>query len=85
MENWHDEIINSFNTINGHKITNGPMERVNRDIKQIFLSSYGSSNFTRMRNRIMYCINDDASILYYKKEKSNKREMPARGKYNKNK
>ena len=35
--------------------------------------------------RIMYCINDDASILYYKKEKSNKREMPARGKYIKNK
>ena len=37
------------------------------------------------KTQIMYCINDDASILYYKKEKSNKREMPARGKYNKNK
>ena len=34
--NWHDEIINSFNRINGNKITNGPMERINKDIKNLF-------------------------------------------------
>ena len=29
LENWHDEIINSFNRVNGYRISNGPMERVN--------------------------------------------------------
>ena len=51
MENWHDEIINSFNIINNDKITNGPIERVNRDIKTIFGISFGSTNFKRVRNK----------------------------------
>ncbi len=58
LNNWHDEIINSFNTINNHKITNGPMERTNEDIKTIIRISFGSKNFTRTRNRIMFCINE---------------------------
>lgn len=58
MENWHDEIINSFNKINNHKITNGSMERVNRNIKTIFSISFGSTNFDRVRNRIIYSINE---------------------------
>lgn len=33
LNNWHDEIVNSFYMINGYKITNDFMERVNRDIK----------------------------------------------------
>jgi len=83
LNNWHDQIINSFNTINGHKITNGPMERVNKDIKTIIRISFGSSNFQRMRNRIMFCINGDAPILGTRKEKTYKRSCPPRGKYNK--
>ena len=53
LKNWRIEIINSFNQINGYRISNGPMERTNRDIKTIFKLSFGSSNFPRMRNRIM--------------------------------
>ena len=83
LNNWHDEIINSFNTINGHKITNGPMERVNRDIKTIFSISFGSTNFPRMRNRIMYCINQDIPILGFRKKVSNKKVGKPRGKYKK--
>lgn len=84
MEGWHDEIINSFNVINGHKISNGAMERVNKDIKFIFAASFGSTNFNRIRNRIMYCINYDASISPNRTENNNKREGKPRGTYKKN-
>ena len=69
LKNWRQEIINSFNRINGYIISNGGMERANRDIKTIVRSSYGFSNFERFRNRIMYCKNNDASILAYRKNK----------------
>ena len=83
LMDWHDEIINSFNRINNHKITNGPMERVNRDIKNLFSISFGSTNFERVRNRIMFCINDNSPILGYRKKLTNKRTGKPRGKYNK--
>ena len=85
LKNWRQEIINSFNKINGFRITNGPMERVNRDIKTMFRSSFGSTNFERMRNRIMFAINSDSPILYQRKNKTNKRKGKSRGKYQKNK
>lgn len=81
MEDWHDEIINSFHKINNHKITNGPMERVNRDIKTIFGISFGSTNFNRVRNRIMFSINEGSPILAWRKSNSNKKVGKARGKY----
>lgn len=81
MEDWHDEIINSFHKINNHKITNGPMERVNRDIKTIFGISFGSTNFYRVRNRIMFSINEDSPILAWRKSNSNKKVGKARGNY----
>ena len=83
LMDWHDEIINSFNRINNHKITNGPMERVNRDIKNLFSISFGSTNFERVRNRIMFYINDNSPILGYRKKLTNKRTGKPRGKYNK--
>ena len=83
MESWFYEIINSFNTINGHKITNGPMERVNRDIKTLNNISFGSTNFSRMRNRIMFAINEGAPISPYRKRNTNKRIGKPRGSYKK--
>ena len=84
LQNWHNEIINSFNRINGYRISNGPIERVNRTIKSIIEIGFGSTNFVRMRNRIMYCVNDNASVLYEKKQ-TNKTVGKSRGKYTKNK
>ena len=81
--NWKTEIINSFNRYNGKRISNGPMERVNRDIKTIFRMAFGSTNFFRMRNRIMYCLNDNAPILYTRKKYTNKRTFKKRGNYRK--
>lgn len=84
LKNWRVEIINSFNQINGYRISNGPMERANRDIKTILRLSFGSSNFPRMRNRIMWVMNDDSAILYTRKSCTNKRKLKARGPYKKN-
>ena len=66
LKNWRTEIINSFNRINGSVISNGGMERANRDIKTIIRIGYGYSNFERLRNRIMYIKNEDATIKYKK-------------------
>jgi len=67
LKNWRQEIINSFNTINGFKISNGGIERANRDIKTIIRHSFGFTNFERFRNKVMYSKNEDASILSYRK------------------
>ena len=83
LKNWHDEIINSFNKINGYRISNGPMERANMNIKTIFRLSFGSNNFTRMRNRIMYVLNSDSAILYNRKNTTNKKQGKKRGSYHK--
>lgn len=60
--NWRTEIINSFNRENGFIISNGGMERKNRDIKTIVRNSFGYRNFNRFRNRVMYSINDNSSF-----------------------
>jgi transposase len=83
MQKWFEEIINSFNKINGHKITNGPMERANRDIKTLNGISFGATNFSRMRNRIMFTMNENTPISPYRKGNTNKREGKPRGKYKK--
>ena len=41
LKNWRTEIINSFNRINWYIISNGGMERTNRDIKTIIRLAYG--------------------------------------------
>ena len=82
--NWKTEIINSFNRFNGKRISNGPMERVNRDIKLIYNISFGSKNYERIRNRIMYTLNEDTPILGYTKKTTNKTTGKKRKPYRKN-
>ena len=83
LKHWREEIINSFNTINGYRISNGPIERLNRTIKTIIRLSYGSTNFPRVRNRIMYVTNAYAGILYERKKVTNAKIGKLRGKYTK--
>lgn len=66
LKNWRQEIINSFNKVHDHIISNGGMERANRDIKTLIRHAYGFRNFSRIRNRILYVKNDDAAILGYR-------------------
>ena len=51
------------------------MERVNRDMKTLYRTSYGMKNFTRTRNRIMFCINQNAPTLGVKKAFNNNRKL----------
>ena len=75
LKNWKVEIINSFNKTNGHRISNGPMERVNRDITTLYRTSYGMRNFIRTRNRVMFCINQNSPILGVKKAFNNNKKL----------
>lgn len=68
LKNWRTEIINSFHRVNGYIISNGGLERANRDIKTIIRHAYGFTNFERLRNRIMYVKNENSSILGYRKK-----------------
>lgn len=56
------------------------MESINEQIKTIFKVSNGNTNFTRTRNRIIYSLNENTSILSSPKEKTNKVEGKKRGK-----
>ena len=55
-----------------------------KELIEILRLSFGSSNFPRMRNRIMWVMNDDSAILYTRKSCTNKRKLKARGPYKKN-
>lgn len=57
LENWRQEIINSFIIVDGKRINNSYIESRNKQISNLFMNANGFINFKRTRNRIMYCIN----------------------------
>jgi len=57
LDNWKQEIINSFNTYDKRRISNGPIEGRNKTVKIILRLANGYTNFNRFRNRIMYVLN----------------------------
>ena len=57
LDNWKQEIINSFNTYDNRRISNGPIEGRNKTVKIILRLANGYTNFNRFRNRIMYVLN----------------------------
>lgn len=73
LQNWRDEIINSFITIDDcltipkkkdeipmpRRISNGPIEGINSIIEQVKINGKGYTNFKRFRLRIIYVINKD--------------------------
>ena len=83
LKNWKYEIINSFTRYNGKRISNGSMERINRSIKTLYHISFGSKNFERIRNRIMYTLNNNSTILGTSKKTTNKRIGKKRNTYKK--
>ena len=66
LNNWKAEIANSFIKYKGQRISNGPIEGRNSLIKKILKIANGYSNFTRFRNRAMYCLNKYASHSFKK-------------------
>ena len=57
LSNWKQEIANSFVLFDGFRVSNGPIEGRNSLIKKVLKLANGYSNFTRFRNRVLYCLN----------------------------
>lgn len=60
------------------------MEKVNRDIKTLYNIFFDSTNFSRIRNRIMYTLNDNSPILGVTNKDTNKTKGKPRKKYKNN-
>ena len=68
LNSWKEEILNSFISYKGRRLTNSMAENRNNYIKKILCVSNGYQNFKRCRNRIMYVETQNAKPL---EEKSN--------------
>ena len=62
LRHWKGEIINSFDRVDGQRISNGPIESVNSRIKVIKQNGNGYRNFERFKLRVLYSLNDNSSI-----------------------
>lgn len=64
LKNWKAEIVNSFLTYRGRRISNGPIESMNSRIKKIKRNGNGYTNFYRFRLRCLYTLNKGSSIKF---------------------
>lgn len=64
LGNWKREIINSFTRINDRRINNSYIESKNRIIEKLMLNANGFGNFSRTRNRILYCLNKNDNYSF---------------------
>lgn len=62
LRHWKKEIVNSFDRVNGQRISNGPIESVNARIGIIKLNGNGYRNFERFKLRVLYSLNENSSI-----------------------
>jgi transposase len=62
IRRWKDEIVNSFDRIDGQRISNGPIESVNARIGIIKRNGSGYRNFERFKLRVLYSLNENSSI-----------------------
>ncbi|MEG0367981.1 MAG: ISL3 family transposase [Coprobacillus sp.] len=85
LENWKEEILNSFIWIGYRRISNGPIEGKNNYIKKILSNANGMTNFKRTRNRLMYSLNKYETYSLSEHRDSIKNPGKPRGKYKKNK
>lgn len=83
LNNWKDEIANSFHRPLGIKQTNSFTENINSQIRTYLAIAKGTSNFERFRRRIMYCLNDNIFYSTTSFLTSLKRDGKKRGTYNK--
>ncbi len=83
LNNWHDEIINSFIVVDDRRLSNGIMESRNSIVKLIKKTGNGYVNFARFRNRCMYCMNKSAKPNMAGYNTPLKMKGYKRGKYNK--
>lgn len=83
LKKWKKEIINSFHSLDGRRISNGIIESKNARIKVILKNANGYRNFDRLRTRIMYCLNKDSAPSLNDSFPSKKYELRKRKPYKK--
>ena len=83
LENWFNEICNSFINVEHRRLSNGPIESLNSRVKIVLDNGYGYTNFNRFRNRLMYSLNYNEPIIGTDSNNSYKRKGKPRGKYKK--
>ena len=84
LDNWKEEILNSFTWINDRRVSNGPCEGKNNYVKKILSNANGMSNFQRARNRILYSQNKYETYTMNEHTDRIKRIGNPRGSYKKN-
>lgn len=84
LQNWEEYILNSFITVDGRRLSNGPIEGFNSNFKKVLNVANGYANFLRFRNKIIFCYNKEFKITPVK-EKIPKIKRKKRGKYAKKK
>ena len=57
QKNWREEIINSFHTYKGRRLSSGIAESINQNIAALLYNTKGIRDSVRRRKRIMYAIN----------------------------
>lgn len=83
MNNWFDEIINSFIRIGDRRLSNGIMESRNGIVKKIKNNANGYYNFKRFRNRALYVMNEDSKPNLAESSAPIRLKGHKRGKYKK--
>lgn len=63
LNNWKEEIINSFIRYRGRRINSSVAESVNSKIATIIYNTHGIRNHERRRKRIIYCVNKTGFTL----------------------
>lgn len=71
---WFDEIAGSFESFDGRRLSNGPVESMNSRIDKIFSNACGYQNFSRLKNRLMYSLNKSSNPSSYAIDEKVKRE-----------
>lgn len=80
---WQEELLNSFQWIDGRRVSNGPLEGKNSYVKKILSNANGFTNFERARNKIMYSQNHQQKYSIKEIKKPIKHKGKQRGKYKK--
>lgn len=81
---WKHEIINSFERpYQNRKLTNARTENFNGKVRVYMNSSRGLSNFIRFKKRVIFSQNDSIFYSITNRLKTDKKERPPRGPYNK--
>ena len=63
LKNWKEEILNSFLTYKGRRLSSGIAESINQNIAALLYNSKGIRDSVRRRKRIMYATNKNGFTI----------------------